>query len=291
MDKFLLKVKVLGVLTVATLFSFCIKGNAASKPYAGISAEKLMKIMYDIKYTKFAKDFHCIGDFYLNDKRGFSRHRRFLRDRIILNRSADGLDYKDMVVITEPTNIKGLAVLTWSYLDPKREREQWLWLPSQRKVRRTSPSRADDAFLGSDFTVEEVTSRRWEDETYKILRKEKFPGYKSKFTGKTYYKGLDCYVVEAKPKKKDWYYTKRIVWLDQKTGADIFEEIYDQLNRKSRTIFRKYDFLPVGPAHHILECVNLRTGHWTVVKLSEVKFNSGLKESVFTYKALERSKW
>jgi len=289
MGKFLLKV--LGILAVATFLCFPVKGNAATKPYEGISAEELMKIKYDIKYTKFAKDYQSIGDFHLTDKRGFSRHRRFLRKRIILNRPADGLDYKDMVIITKPANIKGLAVLTWSYLDPKREREQWLWLPSQRKVRRTSPSRPDDAFLGSDFTVDEITSRKWEDETYKILRKEKFPGYKSKFTGETYYKGLDCYVVEAKPKKKDWYYTKRIVWLDQESGAAIFDEIYDQLNRKSRTIFRKYDFLPEGPAQALLECTNLRTGHWTVVKMSEIKFNIGLKEGAFTYKALERTKW
>ncbi len=289
MGKFLLKV--LGILAVVTFLYFPAKGNAATKPYEGISAEELMKIKYDIKYTKFARDYQSIGDFYLTDKRGFRRHRRFLRKRIVLNRTADGLDYKDMVVITKPANIKGLAVLTWSYLDPKREREQWLWLPSQRKVRRTSPSRPDDAFLGSDFTVDEITSRKWEDETYKILREEKFQGYKSKLTGETYDAGLDCYVVEAKPKKKDWYYIRRIVWLDKKTGAAIFDEIYDQLNRKSRIIFRKYELLPEGPAQALLEVTNLRTGHWTVVKMSEIKFNSGIKESAFTYKALERTKW
>ncbi|MCK4245139.1 MAG: outer membrane lipoprotein-sorting protein [Candidatus Omnitrophica bacterium] len=291
MSKFLLKV--LGVLVVAVFLYFPLdgRGEEVLKPYEGISAEELMKIKYRIKYTKFAKDYQSTGDFYLTDKRGFRRHRRFLRKRITLNRPADGLDYKDMVVITRPANIKGLAVLTWCYLDPKREREQWLWLPSQRKVRRTSPSRPDDAFLGTDFTVEELTSRKWEDETYKILREEKFAGYESKLTGETYYSGLDCYVVEARPKKKDWYYTRRIVWLDKKTGAGIFDEIYDQLSRKSRIIFRKYDFLPEGPAQALLECINLRTGHWTVVKMSEIKFNIGLKESAFTYKALERTKW
>jgi len=289
MGKFLFKV--LGILVAATFLYFPLKGNAATKPYEGISAEELMKIKYRIKYTKFARDYQSIGDFYLTDKRGFKRHRRFIRKRIVLNRPTDGLDYKDMVVITKPANIKGLAVLTWSYLDSGREREQWLWLPSQRKVRRTSPSRPDDAFLGSDFTVDEITSRKWGDETYKMLREEKFQGYKSKFTGKNYYQGLDCYVVEAKPKKKDGYYTRRIVWLDKKTGAAIFDEIYDQLNRKNRTIFRKYDFLPEGPAQALLECTNLRTEHWTVVELSGIKFNIGLKEGAFTYKALERTKW
>ena len=137
----------------------------------------------------------------------------------------------------------------------------------------------------SDETLRNFERKLW------ILREEKFQGYKSKLTGETYYAGLACYVVEARPKKKDWYYTRRVVWLDKKTGAGIFDEIYDRLNRKERTIFKEYDFLPEGPAQALLEVVNLRTGHWTVVKMSEIKFNIGLQESAFTYKRLERTKW
>ena len=266
--------------------------NAIDKPYEGISADELMKIKYYIKYTKFARDYQSIGDVWLISEGGFKRHRKFLRSRITLNRESDGMDYKDMVVFTDPGSVKGLAILTWTYIDPKKEQDAWLWLPSLRKIRRISQSQADDSFMGTDFTTEEITLRRWEDETYEIVGNEKFKGYHSEFTGKTYYEGLDCYVVEAKPKRKDWYYSKRIVWIDKNTGASIFDEIYDPLERKARTLFREYQEYEKGYLPQtLLECKDLRTGHKTIITFDEIKFDSGLKEGLFTEKTLLRGKW
>jgi hypothetical protein len=96
--------------------------------YPGIDVNNLMRIKYIVKYTKFAKDNNCVGNFYLIDKKGFKRSRKWKRFRIILGKQ--GIDYKDLLVITEPQNIKGLAVLTWTYLDPEKERDNWLCLPS-----------------------------------------------------------------------------------------------------------------------------------------------------------------
>jgi len=266
--------------------------NAIDKPYEGISADELMKIKYYIKYTKFARDYQSIGDVWLISEGGFKRHRKFLRSRITLNRESDGMDYKDMVVFTDPGSVKGLAILTWTYIDPKKEQDAWLWLPSLRKIRRISQSQADDSFMGTDFTTEEITLRRWEDETYEIVGNEKFKGYHSEFTGKTYYEGLDCYVVEAKPKRKDWYYSKRIVWIDKNTGASIFDEIYDPLERKARILFREYQEYQKGYLPQtLLECKDLRTGHKTIITFDEIKFDSGLKEGLFTEKTLLRGKW
>lgn len=266
--------------------------SAIDKPYEGISADELMKIKYYIKYTKFAQDYQSAGDVWLITKGGFKRHRKFLRSRITLNRESDGIDYKDMVMFTEPRNVKGLAILTWTYIDPKKEQDAWLWLPSLRKIRRISQSQADDSFMGTDFTTEEITLRRWEDETYEIIGNEKFKGYHCEFTGKTYYEGLDCYLVEAKPKRKDWYYSKRIVWIDKNTGASIFDEIYDPLERKARTLFREYQEYEKGYLPQtLLECKNLRTGHKTIITFDEIIFDSGLKERLFTEKTLMRSKW
>jgi hypothetical protein len=266
--------------------------SAIDKPYEGISADELMRIKYYIKYTKFAQDYQSAGDVWLVTKGGFKRHRKFLRSRITLNRESDGIDYKDMVVFTEPGNVKGLAILTWTYIDPKKEQDAWLWLPSLKRIRRISQSQADDSFMGTDFTTEEITLRRWEDETYEIIGEEKFKGYHCEFTGKTYYEGLDCYLVEAKPKRKDWYYSKRIVWIDKNTGASIYDEIYDPLERKARTLFREYQEYEKGYLPQtLLECKDMRTGHETIITFDEIRFDSGLKEGLFTEKTLLRGKW
>ncbi|UCD85866.1 MAG: outer membrane lipoprotein-sorting protein [Deltaproteobacteria bacterium] len=290
--KNLVKRLLLGLVIVAVSSQLTY---ALDKPYDGISADELMRITYDIQYTLFAKDYQSVGDVWMITKGGFKRHRKFLRSRIVLLRESDDMRYKDVVVFTEPQNVKGLAILSWTHMNPEKASEQWLWLPSQGKVRRVSQGDADDSFMGSDFTTEEITTRRWEDETYELVGEKKFEGYQSDYNGKTYYQDTDCYVVEAKPKKEDWYYSKRVVWLDKATGASIFDEIYDTLGRKVRTILKEYGTPPDFPEGYLpqtfLECANLRTGHKTVITFDDIKFDSGLKERLFSEKALMRTKW
>jgi len=264
------------------------------KPYPGISADDLMKINLYVKFTKFAQDYKGIGFVKLINKKGFARTRDWGRYRILLNRRSEIFDYKDLVVILGPQNIKGLSVLTWTYLDPEKDQEVWLWLPSLRKVRRVSQSEADDPFMGSEFTTEEMSTRKWEDETYKMVGEEIFDGYVSKFNGKTYYKDTACYVLEAEPKRKEWYYSKRVVWLDKRFAGLIFDEVYDPAGRRWKTFIKEYTIWENGCLPQIfLEGEDQLTGHITVIGFEEkdIEFNTNLKEGFFTERTLMRSKW
>lgn len=277
-----------------TLPPACPTCCEVTKPYPGISADDLMKINLDIKFTKFAQDYQGVGYVKLINKKGFKRTRDWGRHRISLNKKSDVFDYKDLVVIMGPQNIKGLAVLNWTYLDPKKARETWLWLPSLRKVRRVSDSEADDPFMGSEFTTEEMSTRKWEDETYRMIGEKKFDGYTSKFDEKSYYKDTDCFVLEAKPTRKEWYYSKRVIWLEKESGGLIFDEIYDPAGRKWKTVLKKYDKWENGCLPQMfLEAKDLLTDHLSVIgfEKKDIKFNSGLKESFFSEKTLMRSKW
>jgi hypothetical protein len=263
------------------------------KPYEGISADDLMRIKYWIKYTKFAHDYRSDCKFFLIDKTGFKRSRGFNRYRMLLYRNSPEYDYKDLTVITDPQNIKGLAILAWTYKDPKKDQDTWLWRPTLRKIRRVSQSEADDSALGSDWTTEEMSTRRWEDETYKMMGAQKFPGFISKYNGKTYYQGVDCWVVEATPKRKPWYYSKRIVWIDKRHGGNIYDEVYDPLGRKFKEILKVYEIWPdknCVPQVH-LEAHDLNTGHRTINEIGNIKFNAGQDENFFTEKTLMRTKW
>lgn len=264
------------------------------KPYPGITADDLMKIETYVKYTKFARDYKGIGLIKLRDKKGFTRERDWGRFRIVLNRTSDVFDYKDLVVILGPQNIKGLAVLTWNYLDPAKDQEVWLWLPSLRKVRRISQSEADDPFMGSEFTTEEMSTRKWEDETYTMVGEKKFEGYTAVIGGKTFYKDKDCYVVEAVPRRKDWYYSKRVVWLDKDLAALVFDEVYDPLGRPWKTFLKEYEVRENGCIPQVfLEGRDTFSGHVTAITFAKesIAFNSGLDEQFFTEKTLMRSKW
>jgi len=270
-----------------------ISTGEMTRPKPGMNADQLMQIYFHVKFSKDSHDYTAQGGTQLIDKAGLKRARGFQRSRIILNRVEDDLDYKDIVSFTSPENIKGLSVLSWTYLSLGKDQEVWLWLPSLRKTRRIQQNDGDDSFMGTDFTYEEVVSRKWGDETYTMVGEEKFPGQKSIHNGETYYQGTPCYVIEARPKKEDWYYSKRTVYLEKNTAFRILDSYYDQMGRNSKKIFVYWK--PIEGSNldmeWLLEVSDLRGGHSTIIDLTKVEFNTGLTEKYFTLRTLKRMKW
>ncbi len=264
------------------------------KPREGMTADEIMQIEYFVKYTRFARDVNMGGKAYFIDKSGSVRERETARLRITLGRKSDDIAYKDLIMFTSP-QVKGLATLTWTYMDPRRKADSWLWIPSLKKIRKISAANADDSFMGSDFTNEDILTRRFEDETYKLIKEENFKGYTSEYVKKTYFKDAPCFVIEAKPKNSPWYYSKRILWVDKNTGGGIYEEMYDPLGRMFKTIFKDYEITKVNgkdyPEQILLEAKDLRTGHRTVITNMDIKFDTGLSEESFSERALMQSRW
>jgi len=282
----------LGLVTIFIISNLALADKChPPKPSKNPTADELMKAWFDIKFTRYARDYGSGGEVIYIDKTGLKRKKKWMRRRIILH-GKRGFDYKDVIIITYPEYTKGLAVLTWAYLDVKKQNDIWLWLPSWKKIRKVSQAEEDDSFMGSEFTVEEITTRRYGYETYKFIGEDIFPGYRSGFDNKTYLQGLPCYKVEAYPKKKNWYYAKRIIWLDKKTAVAVYEEYYDKVGRKYKEIFRDY-FYPEDNCWHmrIWEVYNLITGHRDIVHTERFWFNKGLSERFFTVKTLERQEW
>lgn len=265
------------------------------KPKEGATADQIMEVKYFNKYTLFAHDYQSVGDVVFMEKDGSRRNRRFLRQRIILDRASDNVSYKDLVMFTAPTSVKGLATLTWNYMNPNRDQDVWLWLPSLRKIRKVSAGQADDSFMGGDLTVEEITSRRLSDETYKLIGEENFKGYTSVYDDKVFHKDEPCYVIEATPKRKPWYYSKRITYVSKNFGGNMLDEIYDPNGKLYRTLFRGWIVMDVNgkeyPVQNRVEASDLRTGHKTVMLFDEIKFDQGLPEDTFTEKNLMRQRW
>lgn len=264
------------------------------KPQEGMTADEIMQIEYFVKYTRFAHDVNMGGKAYFIDKSGSTREKETARLRITLGRKSDDIAYKDLVMFTSP-QVKGLATLTWTYMDPKRQADSWLWVPSLKKIRKISSANTDDSFLGSDFTNEDILTRRFEDETYKLIKEENFKGYTCEHDKKTYFKDASCFVIEAKPKNSPWYYSKRILWVDKNTGGGIYEEMYDPLGRMFKTIFKDYEIIKVNgkdyPEQILLEVKDLRTNHRTVITNTDIKFDTGLSEESFSERALMQSRW
>lgn len=256
------------------------------------TADELMKAWFEIKFTRYGDDITYPDlTVIMLDKSGFKREKKCVRKRIILH-DERGFDYKDLIVITAPEYTKGVAILTWAYTDINKQNDVWLWLPSLKKIRKVSQAEEDDSFLGTEFSVEDISTRRYGYETYKLIGEGVFSGYKSKVDNKTYGAGIVCYRVEARPKKKNWYYQKRIVWVDKKTGAAIFDEYYDKKDRKFKVIFRDFAYPKDGCWRAILwEVHNFLTGHTDVILLPNCTFNQDISEKELSPRVLERQQW
>jgi hypothetical protein len=164
-----------------------------------------------------------------------------------------------------------------------------------RKIRKVSAGQADDSFMGGDITVEEVTSRRFSDETYKLVGEENFKGYTSFFDGKVFHQGEPVYLIECTPNRKPWYYSKRVAHVSKSFGGDMYDEIYDPNGKLCRTVFRGWIIMDVNgkpyAAQNRLEAEDLRTGHKTAILFDEIKFDQGFSEDIFSEKTLMRQRW
>lgn len=264
-----------------------------TRPTPGMGADDLMKIALHTIYSKDSHDYEGQMKDHRINKSGLRLTRTWQRYRIILNRPQDDIDYKDIVSCIAPENVRGLSVLTWTYLSPDRDQDVWLWLPSLRKIRRISQTEGDDSFMGTDFTYEEVVSRKWGDETYTLLGEESFPGHTSLQDGTTYYQNTPTYVIEASPKRKDWYYSKRKVTLEKKTALRILDSYFDEKGRNQKNIFVYWKPIEGSQLEMewLLEVKNFDDNHNTIIYLEWLKFDTGLKEGFFTERTLMRTKW
>lgn len=191
----------------------------------------------------------------------------------ILEQENDG--DKSLTVFDQPRDVKGTAFLSFSHaLKPD---DQWLYLPSLKRVKRISSRNKSGPFMGSEFAFEDLSSFEIEKYTYKYIKDEACS------LG-------ECYVVEQYPADKNSGYTRRIVWIDKNEYRIDKIEFYDRKNSLLKTLTFNDYILYRGKfwrAHH-QSMVNHQSHKETDLKLSNIKFRTGLKDSDFNKNALKR---
>lgn len=215
----------------------------------------------------------------LTEKGGKTRERQMKSFRRYF-----GAEKRMVLFFVAPANIKGTALLIHAYADPERSDDQWLYLPATRKVRRIPPAERGSAFLGTDFTFEDMQyeSRAADlaDHTLETLRTEEVDG-------------RPCYVVEAVPRSerlaREIGYSKVRLWIDRESWVIRRSEAWDQRDRLYKRISLR-DFRQVQgvwtPA--TLEAENLLTGHSTLFIVEKTAYNEDIPEDMFGLRKLEQ---
>jgi hypothetical protein len=71
-----------------------------------------------------------------------------------------------LIRFSYPNDIRGTGFLVWEH--PKSDDERFLFLPSLGRVRRIAGTEAQESFVGSDFTYEDIGGREFDDYSYAL---------------------------------------------------------------------------------------------------------------------------
>ncbi len=205
----------------------------------------------------------------LKNKNGQTSERNLINRTLELTEDGD----KSLIVFDSPKDVKGTATLTFTH--KKGSDDQWLYLPSVKRVKRISSNNKSGPFMGSEFAYEDLSSQEVEKYTYKFLEA----------------KG-DLLIVEQDPVDPKSGYTRRVVTYNKSKGYRVEKiEFYDRKNALLKTL--TYSDYELYKNKHwragTMTMVNHQSNKETVLKFSEYDFETQLADSDFSQVALKRA--
>ncbi len=184
---------------------------------------------------------------------------------------------KSLIVFDSPRDVRGVAVL--SHAHKTGSDEQWLYLPALKRVKRVASKNRTGPFLGSEFSLEDLSFQEVEKFSYEYLREEVLEG-----------KEFD--VIKRIPLDPYSGYTKQIVWVSKMDSLIHQIHHYDRKSFHFKTqIFRGYKkYLNKFWRPNEIHMINHQTNKTTTLFFEDMAFNTGLSEKDFTQNSLKRSK-
>ncbi len=205
----------------------------------------------------------------LKNKNGQTSERS-LSNRI-LELTDDG--DKSLIVFNSPKDVKGTATLTYTHKIGADD--QWLYLPSIKRVKRISSNNKSGPFVGSEFAYEDLSSQEVEKYTYKFLKEE-----------------ANLLYVEQDPVDPKSGYTRRIATYNRDKGYRIEKvEFYDRKNALLKTLtysgykLYKDKFWRASS----MNMVNHQSNKETLLEFSDYNFGADLSDDDFTQVSLQRA--
>jgi outer membrane lipoprotein-sorting protein len=182
-----------------------------------------------------------------------------------------------LMTFDRPRDIEGTALLTYSHI--KDADDQWLYLPTVKRVKRISSTNKAGPFVGSEFAFEDFSTQQIEKFSYTWLRDEPCGD-------------RQCHVVERKPLYEDSGYTRELVWVDTTDYQFRKIDYYDRKNTLLKTLtlqnYKLYNGKYWRPLE--LDMANHESRKTTKLIWKDYKFHTGLTKDDFTTASLEHAR-
>lgn len=204
----------------------------------------------------------------ITDSQGRTRERKFNILRLDIE---EGGEQKYYVYFTEPSDVRDMVYMVWKH--PGKDDDRWLYLPALDLVRRIAASDKRSSFVGSDFLYEDISGRALTLDTHELISSEG-----------------GNYKVKNVPKKPgnvkfSYYY----VYIDKENFMPVKSEYYNEEGE----IYRKIEALEVKnidghPTTVKMKATDVNNGSNTVSEFSQIEYDIGLTEDIFTERYLRR---
>ena len=251
------------ILLLTTIAGLLLAGFAwADAPDANTIVEKANDASY---YA--GQDGRADVTMTITDSGGLVRKREFT----ILRLNTADKNQKFYTYFKAPADVYKMAFLVWKNVG--KDDDRWLWLPALNLKKRIAPGDKRTSFVGSDFFYEDVSGRGTHEDTHELVE-----------TTPTQYVIKN---VPKDPQSVEFAYYQ--VWIDKDTFLPRKAEYYDRNGKLYREVEAlKVETIQGFPTVMVSVARDLRSGSETRNEFSNVEYNIGLKENIFTERFLRR---
>ncbi|MCH1541475.1 MAG: outer membrane lipoprotein-sorting protein [Alphaproteobacteria bacterium] len=141
------------------------------------------------------------------------------RERFFNLRSKNDPSFKrSLVKFFKPANVKGVGLASETDMG-SNAKQQWVYFPSLKSVKKLSSSEQDGSFMGSDFSYSDIAGRTLDQDAHKVFQQN------DKF-----------YVIESVPNDAADAYSKYYTTVDKATNIVRSVTFYDKAGEKLKTL-------------------------------------------------------
>ncbi|HET7699222.1 MAG TPA: outer membrane lipoprotein-sorting protein [Vicinamibacterales bacterium] len=255
-----------------SLLLVCLLVAAVQPPRPAPTAEQIARRVQD---RDTGRDSRAELRMKLFDRRGRARERALT---LLTLRRPEG--DRSLIRFTYPNDIRGTGFLVWEH--PQGDDERFLYLPSLGRVRRIAGSEAQESFVGSDFSYEDIGGREFDDYTYALLDEH------ASWTAPAGGPPRPAYRLESKRKDASVEFPRVVSLVLKDSFVVVQADVYNRRNEKQKVY-------AVGRLEQI-------QGIWTVLAsvmtndldrtrtelaVDRIAYNTGLNENAFSRRELE----
>ncbi len=215
----------------------------------------------------------------LYDRHGRARERTLT---LLSKRGAGREGDKVLTRFTRPEDIRGTSFLVWEH--PAAEDERFLYLPSLGRVRRIAGSEAQESFVGTDFSYEDIGGREFDDYTYALLGSPADNATWRAPDGTT----QPAYRLESKRKDASAKYP-RVVSVVTTGFVVVGAEVFNRRDEGEK-VYAVTRLDKIQGIWTVLEAEmsNLLDRTRTRLRVERIEYNAGLSDAQFSRRELER---